>query len=109
MDTANDKKLPEELILRDRLALVRTKLANERTLFAYVRTSLYLLTAGIGILEIDSIRHLRIIAYLSLFFSVVLFFKGFVRYWQLNRRLKRYVPEGPFLRETPEQKPPASS
>lgn len=102
MDTVNDKKPPEELILRERLALVRTKLANERTLFAYVRTSLYLLTAGIGILEIDSIRHLRIIAWLSLFFSVVLFFKGFVRYWQLNRRLKHYVSGGSFLRDDPE-------
>lgn len=109
MDTMSDKKLPEELILRDRLALVRTKLANERTLFAYVRTSLYLLTAGIGILEIDSIRHLRVIAYVSLFFSVVLFFKGFLRYWQLRHRLKRYVPEGPFLSDAPEQRLPASS
>ena len=36
----------EKLILRDHLALERTKLANERTLFSYIRTSLYLLTAG---------------------------------------------------------------
>lgn len=41
----NDK----ELILRDHLALERTKLANERTLFAYIRMALYLLTVGIGI------------------------------------------------------------
>ena len=34
----NDK----ELILRDHLALERTKLANERTLFAYIRMALYL-------------------------------------------------------------------
>ena len=50
----NDK----ELILRDHLALERTRLANERTLFAYIRTSLYLLTAGIGILQIQSISRL---------------------------------------------------
>jgi len=36
----------EEMILRDHLALDRTKLANERTLLAYVRTSLMLLVAG---------------------------------------------------------------
>ena len=32
----------EELILRDHLALDRTRLANERTLLAYLRTALML-------------------------------------------------------------------
>lgn len=48
----------EKLILRDHLALERTKLANERTLFSYIRTSLYLLTAGIGIFQIENISRL---------------------------------------------------
>jgi putative membrane protein len=37
---------PDELILRDRLALDRTHLANERTLLAYVRTAFMLIAAG---------------------------------------------------------------
>jgi putative membrane protein len=37
---------PDELILRDRLALDRTHLANERTLLAYARTAFMLLAAG---------------------------------------------------------------
>ena len=53
----NDFNNQDDLILRDRLAIVRTKLANERTLFSYIRTSLYLLTAGVGILEIESIEN----------------------------------------------------
>jgi putative membrane protein len=36
----------EELILRDHLALDRTRLANERTLLAYMRTALMLIVAG---------------------------------------------------------------
>jgi putative membrane protein len=36
----------DDLILRDRLALDRTHLANERTLLAYVRTSFMLVIAG---------------------------------------------------------------
>ncbi len=36
----------EELILRDHLALDRTRLANERTLLAYLRTALMLMVAG---------------------------------------------------------------
>jgi putative membrane protein len=38
--------LVEELILRDHLALDRTRLANERTLLAYLRTALMLMVAG---------------------------------------------------------------
>src|SRR3954469_10754632 len=43
----NDEELlVEELILRDHLALDRTRLANERTLLAYLRTALMLVVAG---------------------------------------------------------------
>lgn len=42
----DEQFIAEELILRDHLALDRTRLANERTLLAYLRTSLMLLVAG---------------------------------------------------------------
>lgn len=82
---------PEKLILRDILALERTKLANERTFFAYLRTALYLLTAGIGILEIKSIEHLAILAYLCLTLGGILFLTGVFRYRRLNRDLKTHL------------------
>lgn len=90
----------EDLNLRDHLALARTRLANERTLFSYLRTSLYLLTAGIGILEIKSIEHLKIIAYVSLFFSGFLFFIGLLRFYQLNKHLKSYIPKNTLSKDT---------
>ena len=40
-----------EFILRDQLALGRTRLANERTLLAYVRTALTFVVAGIAFLH----------------------------------------------------------
>lgn len=43
---------PDELILRDRLAIDRTVLANERTLLAYARTSLALLIAGLSLVHL---------------------------------------------------------
>lgn len=82
----NDK----ELILRDHLALERTKLANVRTLFAYIRTSLYLLTAGIGILQIESISRLDGLAWVCIITGIILFFLGFARYWQMKNHLKGY-------------------
>lgn len=36
----------KDLVLREYLAIERTKLANETTLLAYVRTGLYFLVAG---------------------------------------------------------------
>ena len=43
---AYEDRAADELILRDRLAIDRTNLANERTLLAYVRTAFMLMVAG---------------------------------------------------------------
>ncbi|MCD7943187.1 MAG: DUF202 domain-containing protein [Bacteroides intestinalis] len=82
----NDK----ELILRDYLALERTRLANERTLFSYIRTSLYLLTAGIGIFQIESISRLDGLAWVCVVAGIFLFILGFIRFWLMKKHLKSY-------------------
>ena len=81
----------EKLILRDHLALERTKLANERTLFSYIRTSLYLLTAVIGIFQIENISRLDGLAWVFIFFGIFIFILGFVRFMQMRRHLKSYI------------------
>lgn len=91
----NSLKNQEKIILRDYLALERTRLANERTLFAYIRTSLYLLTAGLGIFEIESIQHLRLLAWICVSVSVILFVFGFYKYYQLKKYLATYVYNDP--------------
>lgn len=82
-------------ILRDYLALERTKLANERTLFSYIRTSLYLLTAGVGILQIDSISRLDGLAWVCMISGIILFFCGFIRFLLMNKHLKKYMDSSP--------------
>ena len=47
---------PSQLPLSDRLALQRTRLANERTLFTYVRTSLALVGFGLALLQLHPER-----------------------------------------------------
>lgn len=81
-------KTNNELILRDYLALERTRLANERTLFSYIRTSLYLLTAGIGIFQIESISHLYWLAWVCVISGIILFFLGIIRFRQMRIHLK---------------------
>lgn len=83
----------EDIILRDHLAMERTKLANERTLLSYIRSSLYLLLGGIALLGLKNYEDLRIVGYVSLSISGVILLIGVVRYYQLKLHLsKLYRP-----------------
>lgn len=77
----------ERIILRDYLAMQRTTLANERTLFAYIRTCLYLILSGIGLLGLEEFAELRWVGYLSLVLSAFILVYGVIRYYMLKRKL----------------------
>ncbi|MFO7924052.1 MAG: DUF202 domain-containing protein [Bacteroidales bacterium] len=80
----------DEIILRDYLALERTKLANERTLLAYSRTSLYMLLGGIAFLQLEGFRSIQWVGYMALGLSIILLIIGLYRYFQIKSRLGRY-------------------
>jgi putative membrane protein len=80
----------ERIILRDYLALERTRLANERTLFAYLRTSLYLILGGIAFLQLKDFEHIKWLGYLSLGLSVMFLVVGIYTYFKLKNKLKKY-------------------
>jgi putative membrane protein len=80
----------EEIILRDHLAMERTKLANERTLLSYIRTSLYLLLGGVGMLGLNDFQDIRWLGYVSLALSAILIVVGIYRYVMLNRHLLEF-------------------
>lgn len=80
----------EAMILRDHLAMERTKLANERTLLSYVRTSLYLLLAGLGLLGLENFAQLKWVGYLVLGASIVVLAIGVIRFFQLRKHLAQY-------------------
>ncbi len=83
----------EEIILRDYLALERTKLANERTLLSYIRSSLYLLIGGIALIQLDGFERIKILGYISLALTVLFLVIGIYRYYKLNRHLNRYYEQ----------------
>ncbi len=83
-------ELKENIILRDYLALERTKLANERTLFAYIRTSLYLILAGMTLIQLRELASIQWIGIVSLIFSLLILGIGIFRYIKLDRELKYY-------------------
>ena len=44
-----ENKINKDLILREKLALQRTVMANQTTLLSFIRTSLYFLVAGLSL------------------------------------------------------------
>lgn len=79
----------EQIILRDYLAIERTRLANERTLLSYIRSSLYLLLAGIAFFQLEIFPNFKYLAIASLIFSVLFFVIGIYRFTLLKKSLKR--------------------
>ncbi len=79
----------EKIILRDYLAIERTRLANERTLLSYVRSSLYLLLGSIGFFQLTSFPNFKYLAYTALLFSVLFFVIGVYRFMLLKKSLKK--------------------
>lgn len=85
----------EKVILRDYLAIERTRLANERTLLSYIRSSLYLLLGAIAFFQLKEFSNFRYLALISIVFSIIFFVIGLYRFTVLKRSLKRlyYVSE----------------
>jgi putative membrane protein len=88
-------RMIDEKLIREHLALERTKLANERTLLSYIRSSLYLFIAGLAILQIKEYTHVQWLGYLSLFICVVFITIGVYRYIHLNRKLRKLLQPDP--------------
>lgn len=84
-----DFKPDDEVILRDYLAIERTRLANERTLLSYIRSSLYLLLGGIAFFQLKDFPNFKFLGLLSLFFSALFLFIGVYRFVLLKKSLKR--------------------
>ena len=86
-------EMKKTFILRDFLALERTTLANERTLFSYIRSGLYLSLAGIAILELKDFESIKALAYVLFFISLCLFVFGIFRYQILQNKLNTFYAE----------------
>ena len=83
-----DFKPDEEIILRDYLAIERTRLANERTLLSYIRSSLYLILGGIAFLQLEGFSNIKYLGILSLILSVIFLVIGIYRFMILKKSLK---------------------
>jgi len=78
---------PEELILRDELAIDRTILANERTLLAYGRSGLTLLIAGVTFMHFPQHPVLPVLGLIFMPVGLVVVGFGVHRYRQMRRAI----------------------
>ena len=79
---------PEELVLRDELAIDRTLLANERTMLAYLRSAVALVLAGVSMMQFSPDQSwFWLLGLACLPTGAVAGVVGVVRYWRTNRRI----------------------
>ena len=78
-----------QLILRDVLAIDRTRLANERTLLAWVRTAVMLLVSGMTLLKLfEGVLPLEVLGMVLIPVALVAAAIGLHRYFETRRLIE---------------------
>ncbi len=77
------------LILRDELALYRTRLANERTLLAYLRSGVAMVIAGATIMHFAEEGWFFLVGLLCIPGGAVAAFIGIARYRGMNLSIEK--------------------
>lgn len=78
---------PDELFLRDELAIDRTLLANERTFLAYLRTAIALVLAGVTFIHFASNSWLEILGYISVPIGIIILILATIRYRKVRANI----------------------
>ena len=89
--SAFDEYSLRRLILRDYLAIERTRLANERTILSYLRTALALAAGSVTLLHFFDTDAARLTGWALLPVALVLLAFGIGRYARVHRRIQGYA------------------
>lgn len=83
----NQKTINKDLILRERLALQRTLLANQSTFLSFLRTSMYFLIAGLSLQNVLKIENSNIIEIVLFSVSGIIFLIGIGNYFKHKKSI----------------------
>ena len=86
----NQKVINKDLILREKLAIERTVMANDRTFLSFVRTALYFAIAGISINEVLQLQYglaLEVVFWVLSAFTITV---GLIKYVQQKKRIEQH-------------------
>ena len=79
---------PSKIILRDFLAIDRTRLANQRTLLSFLRTSLYLFVTALAVIKVDFLNELESLGNVFIGLSIITAVVGIVNYFLMRNNPK---------------------
>lgn len=82
-----EKQINKDLILRERLALQRTILANQSTFLAFLRTYMYFFVAGLSLESLLKIDNGFIIEWFLFISSFVIFCIGIFNYFRHKKMI----------------------
>jgi putative membrane protein len=78
----------KDLILREKLALQRTILANQSTFLSFIRTSMYFLVAGISVNNLTTIPNKEAVELILIGVAVVVFGTGLINFLSNSKKIK---------------------
>jgi putative membrane protein len=84
---SNQKSINKDLILRERLALQRTVLANQSTFLAFLRTAMYFLIAGLSLKNLLKIENSTVIEVFLFIISFVILVLGIFNYFKHKKSI----------------------
>lgn len=84
----DNKIINRDLILREKLALQRTVLANQSTYLSFLRTSMYFMIAGLSLKNLLKVQNAILFEILLYSISILLFFGGIINYLHNNKLIK---------------------
>ena len=79
----------QNLPTNDVLAIERTKLANQRTLLAYVRTFIFLISSGLAITQLHMLREIYFLGILLIVMGPIALAIGLVSYFFVRKRIRK--------------------
>lgn len=82
-----ENKPNKDLILRERLALQRTVLANQSTFLAFLRTAMYFLIAGLSLKNLLKIENSMLIEIALFSVSGIILIIGIVNYFKHKKSI----------------------
>jgi len=80
----------ENLSSGEKLAIDRTKLANERTFLAYFRTAIGFVVAGMTIIKIDLFDQVKYIGEILIALGPIMLFVGLYQRNKVSKRIDSY-------------------
>lgn len=79
----------KDLVLREHLAIERTRLANETTLLAYIRTGLYFLVAGSTLGQVVDTTFWKVAGAPLIVVGLLIMAAGVFRFFRIKKVIRR--------------------